>query len=230
MYTRIHAYAAPPLPATSVPRAVTPQAIAAALRADLMAGSLRPGEELPQVALAARFGVSRIPVRDALRILAGEGLVEIEANRGAHAISLTPAEIREVYDLRILLECDALRRAVPSLTPAVLADIERIRRKSDLDAAGPDWAAGDWKFHRALYLPAARPRLLALIEALRRTCRLFVAAHATMPAKRPRWLAEHREMVARLRHGEAEQAVDMLRDHLEAAATHLLRQMPARPR
>ncbi len=208
---------------------MTPQAIAAALRAELMAGSLRPGDELPQAALAERFGVSRIPVRDALRILAGEGLVEIEANRGARAISLTPDEVRELYDLRILLECDALRRAAPLLTPPLLADIERIRRKSDLDAVGPDWAEGDWEFHRALYLPAARPRHLALIESLRRTCRLFVAAHATMPAKRPRWLAEHREIVAHLRRGEAEQAVDMLRDHLEAAATHLLRQMPARP-
>src|SRR5689334_2569693 len=75
--------------------AVTPESIATALRGELMAGVLRPGAELSQVDLADRFGVSRIPVRDALRILAGEGLVEIELNRGAKAISLTPDQVRE---------------------------------------------------------------------------------------------------------------------------------------
>src|SRR5262245_20367755 len=80
---------------------MTPDMIAAALRSELMMGTLRPGAELSQVVLAERFGVSRIPIRDALRILAGEGLVEIEANRGARAIALTPGEVREIYDLRV---------------------------------------------------------------------------------------------------------------------------------
>jgi DNA-binding GntR family transcriptional regulator len=206
---------------------MTPQAIAAALRAELMAGVLRPGDDLAQVALARRFGVSRIPVRDALRILAGEGLIAMEANRGARAVSLTPAEVREIYDLRILLECDALRRAAPMLTPATLAEIDRVRRKSDLDAGGPDWADGDWDFHRALYRPAGRPRQLALIESLRRTCRLHVAAHATMPARKPGWLAGHRSIVTHLQRDEGERAVRALHDHLEAAASHLLRRMEA---
>ncbi len=204
---------------------MTPDAIAAQLRADLMAGTLRPGDDLAQGALAERFGVSRIPVRDALRILAGEGLVAMAANRGARAISLTPAEVAEIYDLRILLEVDALRRAAPALTPTAFAAIERIRRKSELDAAGPDWSAGDWAFHRALYQPAGRPRQLALIESLRHTCRLFIAAYAAMPAKRRRWLDEHRRIVACLQRGETEPAVGLLRDHLRAAASHLLERM-----
>src|SRR5579859_7763427 len=118
---------------------MTPETIATALRGELMAGVLRPGAELSQVELAERFGVSRIPIRDALRILAGEGLVEIEANRGAKAISLTPGEVREIYDLRILLECDCLRRAAQAMTPAALQAIDRARLKSNLDAGGPDW-------------------------------------------------------------------------------------------
>src|SRR5579883_1117401 len=112
-------------------RQMTPDAIAAELRTELMAGRFRPGAELSQVTLADRFGVSRIPVRDALRILAGEGLVEMEPNRGARAIALTPAEVREIYDLRVLLECDCLRRAAGNMTPAALEEIERTRRKSD---------------------------------------------------------------------------------------------------
>jgi DNA-binding GntR family transcriptional regulator len=204
---------------------LTPETIAAELRTDLMAGVLRPGAELSQVELAERFGVSRIPIRDALRILAGEGLVKIEANRGAKAISLTPPEVREIYDLRILLECDCLRRAAGAMTPAALQEIDRVRLKSDVDAGGPDWAAGDWAFHRAIYQPAGRRQQVTMIETLRRTCLLFVSAYSSMPAKKPRWLSEHRTILQHLQRGETEPAVLALRAHLEGAAQHLLRRM-----
>lgn len=204
---------------------VTPDAIAAELRAELMSGRFRPGAELSQVTLADRFGVSRIPVRDALRILAGEGLIEMETHRGARAIALTPREVREIYDLRILLECDCLRRAAPNMTPAALEEIERVRRKSDLDAGTPGWAAGDWAFHEAIYLHAGRPRQMSLIESLRRTCRLFVSAYSTMPARKPRWLDDHRAILQHLQAGKPEPATEVLRRHLETAANHLLERM-----
>lgn len=206
---------------------MTPETIAAELRRELLAGILRPGTDLSQVELAERFGVSRIPIRDALRILAGEGLVEIELNRGARAISLTPGEVREIYDLRILLECDCLRRAVAATSPAALREIERVRLKSDLDASGPDWAAGDWAFHRAIYQLAGRARQLTMIEALRRTCLLFISAYSSMPAKKPRWLNEHRILVQHLQRRDADKAVLVLEQHLEGAAQHLLERMTA---
>ncbi|MBO1908753.1 GntR family transcriptional regulator [Microvirga sp. 3-52] len=204
---------------------MTPEIIAAELRAELMAGTLRPGAELSQVVLAERFGVSRIPVRDALRILAGEGLVKVEANRGAKAIDLTPVEVREIYDLRVLLECDCLRRAAAMLTPAALTEIERVRRKSDLDAGTPGWAASDWGFHRAIYQRAQRPKQLEMIEMLRWTCQLHVSAYSSMPAKNPRWLNDHRTILEHLQKEQAECAVFALQEHLEAAAQHLLERM-----
>ncbi|CAJ0788723.1 HTH-type transcriptional repressor RspR [Ralstonia condita] len=206
---------------------MTPETIASELRGELMTGVLRPGTDLSQVELAQRFGVSRIPIRDALRILAGEGLVEIEVNRGAKTISLTPGEVREIYDLRILLECDCLQRAAAAMTPDALKEIDRVRLKSDLDAGGPDWADGDWAFHRTIYQLAGRQRQLAMIEALRRTCVLFISAYATMPVKKPRWLSEHDAIVKHLTRGETEQAVRRLQGHLEGAATHLLACMTA---
>ncbi|RUL79941.1 GntR family transcriptional regulator [Dyella choica] len=206
---------------------MTPEMIASELRGELMAGVLRPGTDLSQVELAERFGVSRIPIRDALRILAGEGLVDIVANRGAKTISLTPKEVREIYDLRILLECDCLQRAAAAMTPANLEEIDRVRLKSNLDAGGPDWADGDWAFHRVIYTLAGRRRQLAMIEALRRTCVLFVSAYGTMPSKKPRWLGEHDAIVKHLRRGETEQAVLALQVHLDGAATHLLTHMKA---
>ena len=209
---------------------MTPESIAAKLRAELMAGVLRPGTQLSQVVLAERFGVSRIPIRDALRILVGEGLVQMEANRGANAITLSPEEVREIYDLRILLECDCLRRAAGVMTPAALHEVDRVRRKSDLDAGGPEWAAGDWAFHRAMYELSGRRRQITMIEALRRTCVLFISAHSTMPTRKSRWLNEHRAIQQHLQRGETDQAVMALRLHLTAAADHLLRRMATSPR
>lgn len=207
---------------------MTPDAIAQRLRADMAKGRIAPGEDLSQIRLAERFDVSRIPIRDALRILAGEGLVLLEANKGARALELSAEGVREIYDLRILLECDCLRRAGAHLRADDLEDIDRIRRKSDLDATGPDWSAGDWDFHEALYRCARRPRQLALIEALRRVCALHVSAYAALPAKRPKWVRDHRAIVELLRERDIEAAVEALRAHLEGAALHLLAQMRRR--
>lgn len=209
---------------------MSPDQIAAELRSDLTGRRLVPGTELSSVALATRFSVSRIPVRDALRILAGEGLVRIEPNRGARVLSLSVEEVRELYDLRILLECDALRRSAAQMSAADLEDIERARLHSDLDAATPDWSEGDWAFHRALYRPSGHGRQIEIIAGLRRTCQLYVQPHARMTQKTRRWLDDHRRIVEHLRAGESAAAVEVLREHLEVAAGHVLQRMtPASP-
>src|SRR5690349_4787840 len=96
--------------------ATTVDTVANGLRAALQAGRWRPGDALRQEELAAEFGVSRIPVREALSRLQSEGLLVVEPNRGAFVPALTPADVTEIFDLRVLLETDALRRAVPGHT------------------------------------------------------------------------------------------------------------------
>ena len=204
---------------------MSPVSIATELRTQLMAGKVRPGAELSQVELAERFGVSRIPIRDALRILAGEGLIEFEPNRGARAISLSTSEIREIYDIRLLLECDALRRSAERMTADDLDEIDRVRHHAEIDAVTARWSEGDWAFHRALYEYAGRPRQLAMIEGLRRTCQLFVGAYASMPLKTPQWLDDHSGIVKHLRDGDREGAIAVLSSHLRAAADHLVDRM-----
>jgi len=103
-------------------------AIVETLKADIQAGTILPGAHLHQEDLAKRFAVSRVPVRDALFKLSSEGLVSIEANRGAVVTKLTTDQITEIYDLRLILECDALDRAIKAIKNEDLPAIRRALR------------------------------------------------------------------------------------------------------
>jgi len=206
---------------------MTEETIAAALRKQILGGEIRPGTELIQADLASRFAVSRIPVRDALRRLAASGLVTITPNRGARVIRLTPGEVREIYDLRSLLECDCLRRAMDRMAGNDLERIEHALVKSNLDASTEAWADGDWFFHETLYAPAGRDQQIQLIQNLRNRCRTLVAAYHTLPAETPRWLDGHERLVGFCRQGDTEAAVRVLKRHIESAGDILLTKMKA---
>src|SRR5258708_11137368 len=93
------------------------EVVTTALRDAILSGELRPGERLLQEQLADQLRVSRIPLRDALRRLEAEGLVRIGPRRGAEVASLTPPDVLEIYEVRIALEPDLMRRAVAALRP-----------------------------------------------------------------------------------------------------------------
>ncbi len=130
---------------------------------------MAPGHPLRQEELAHRFGVSRLPIRDALLRLEGEGLVAVYPNRGAFVASLSADEVREIYDLRMLLEGDLLARAVPLLTTADWRRIDVALVEAAVGAHELEWATLDRAFHLVLYTPADRPRQLALAATLRGT-------------------------------------------------------------
>jgi len=202
------------------------ETIAAALTRDITAGLLPPGTDLLQTDLAARFQVSRIPIRDALQRLAVEGLVTVTPNRGARVIRLTAKEIREVYDLRVLLEGDLLARAIPQMTEQDLMQIEVAQERSNLEARTDRWAEGDWVFHKTLYAPAARARQLDLIQSLRRTCQIHIAAYRKLPDQTSRWLEDHGALVDGCRAKDTDYAKRVLQLHLRAACQALLNALP----
>lgn len=195
------------------------------LRRDILTGALPPGTLLSQTELAERFGVSRIPIRDALRQLAAEKLVTVVAGRGARVVKLGPAELAEVFDLRVLLESDILRRATARATAVDHGEAEHALRRSTLEAGRPGWQEGDWLFHATLYAPAARPRQLSLIRELRDTCILHVAHYDRLTSRTARWCADHQKIFDAFRAGDAASAADLLARHITAARDHLLPQM-----
>jgi len=199
---------------TPPPRAQGGPAILAALRDDISSGKLAPGAVLRQAELAEQFGTSRIPVREALNSLQAEGLVQIEPNRGAFVTTLSAEELHELFDLRVLLETDVLRRAAPMHTERSLRRLEAIQHELDGETVPQEWLRLDRAFHDELYAPSARPRSLQLVASLRASVERFYLVRLGPEARRPEWNDEHQRLIALVRAGDAEGACAMLAGHL----------------
>ncbi|MBM3094012.1 FCD domain-containing protein [Ensifer sp. T173] len=201
--------------------------VAELLKAEILNGALPPGTWLSQTDLAVRFGVSRIPVRDALQQLASERLVALVPGKGAQVIELSRDELSQVFDLRVLLECDLLRHAMSSVTDAHYAEVKYSLQKSSLEAGRSGWIEGDWLFHLTLYAPAGRQRQITIIEELRRNCILYSAQYDRLVDETPKWLHDHEEITCAYIEKRVDDAVQLLRDHIEAAKNCLIDvQMP----
>jgi len=195
------------------------------LREDILSGALAPGSELHQAGIAERFGASRIPVRDALASLAGERLVTIRPNRGARVVSLSPREIEEVFELRIMLECNCVRAAAAVASAEQVDELQYQLRRSSLEAGRAGWSNGDRAFHEALYQPAQKPRHIELIGELRNLCRVHAKGYDTLKTHTPRWLEDHEAIAAEFAAGHAALCEKVLRRHLSATRDVLLAAM-----
>lgn len=204
---------------------MTPVRIADSLQDDILSGALPPGTPLGQVELAERFGVSRIPVRDALALLAAEGMISTAPNRTATVVRLSPEEVEELFHMRGLLEGDLMARAVPKMGAADLAQIDAALERSSLEAGREGWAAGDQMFHDALYAPAGCPRQMEMVTDLRRIARVQIAGYGQLANKTGRWIAEHDAIVRACHAGDAKEAQRLVRKHLRGARNHLLKAM-----
>ncbi|HEV2673535.1 MAG TPA: GntR family transcriptional regulator [Aliidongia sp.] len=200
----------------------TPDLIADELRDEIRRGVLVGGQPLPQEELAIRFGVSRIPVREALLRLEGEGLVAVYPNRGAVVTRLSVEDVREIYHLRRLLEGDLLARAARRMDDADLKRVEAAMDRAERGAGDPDWAVLDGAFHEALYAPAGHARQLSMITALRGTVDRYWGAYRALPDHTGEWLADHRRIVEACRLRDAELARQVLHEHLARAAIVVL--------
>jgi DNA-binding GntR family transcriptional regulator len=197
---------------------IAPSIVAEAVRADIVNGRVPPGFALRQEELAERFGVSRIPVREALRQLEAEGIVTVRANRGAFVRSFTSEEISEIFDLRIMLETDLLRRAIPAMADGDLERIEAAVEGSGTARSGNWRRELDRRFHQALYEPAGRPLQLAMVMKLRDSIAHYAPAEDHMRRLTEDWLDDHRQIAAACARLNPDEAVRVLRHHLQVAA------------
>jgi DNA-binding GntR family transcriptional regulator len=200
-------------------------AVVEAIRERILSGGYPAGTQLRQESLAAQLGVSRIPVREALRQLEAEGLVSFAPHRGAVVSGHSVDEIEELFELRAMLEADLLHRAVPRLTSdqldaadAVLARFEAALRDCEVAA----WGDLNWQFHSALYAPAARPVTLATVERLHRHAERYMRMQLALTHGESRAASEHRELLERCRHRDARGAASLLSNHICQAGRALV--------
>lgn len=196
-----------------------------AVRRRILAGVYREGEPLRQDSLAEDMGVSRIPIREALRQLEAEGLVTFSPHRGAIVSSLSLAEIDEIFALRADVEARLLREAIPHLTAEhltlvddVLDRYERAFRENDVAT----WGELNWQFHAALYAPADRPVTMKIVQRLHRQCDRYSRMQLALTHGASRAHEEHRAIAAASRLGDARRACRLLREHISGSGKLLL--------
>lgn len=176
-----------------------------ALRADLISGHFDPGEQLVQETLAERLGVSRVPLREALKVLEAEGHVTYHPHRGYFVTRLSTDDLLEVYRLREILETEALEHAVPMLTPEdcdalgdLLTAVDQAIRDDDVRAISET----NRQFHFALFEFSGMPRLVRLIRQLWDATEAYRSVYFTSAPNRDRIHDEHIEILEALRRGD----------------------------
>lgn len=207
---------------TSSSAVSTRDLIAGSLRTAIMQGRLKSEEPLRQDEIAARFGVSKIPVREALIQLEAEGLVTFYPNRGAVVSRLSPAEVDEIFVMRVALETTALRRAIPRLTIANLGQAEEILDAIEQEQNVARWGDLNWEFHATLYAPAGLPRLMEWVETLHIHVARYLVIYLAGMDYQTVSQEEHRKILSACRYGDLEAATEHLTHHLQSASDHLV--------
>lgn len=207
----------------------TQQAVLTELRRRILDGVLPPGTAIRADELARELGVSRVPIREALKLLEGEGVVTHRPNHGYAVATLSLGQIRELYLIRKVLEAAALRWAVPRIAagpPQALAELQSAH--AAVLAAVRARSLGDYhvqsrRFHLALVRPCGMPHLLHLLESVWNLTQPYRPMDAVGADEQERFHSEHGQILARVGAADVEGAVDANDAHHD----HLLRAIEA---
>lgn len=197
-------------------------AVAEALRESILSGELKAGQRLNLDVIAEQLGVSRMPVREAVKQLEGEGLVTIYPHRGIEVSRLEVADIEEIFDIRVLLEAHAVGRAVPRLTRGDLDAMEAaLQRMDSPDASARTWMDQNRVFHEVVNAACGSPRLVAMIAGLRGNVERYIGAYlAVRGREHPQ--RQHHELFEACAAGDAARAVEVISAHVGDTARMLV--------
>jgi len=195
------------------------------IRNNILNGYYPLGSRLDQKAIAEDLGVSLVPVREALRMLEGEGFVNINPRRGAFVTDISAEELEELYMIRAELEDLATRRAVPNLTPAQLTELANIIEQMEEATNEQDYARLmelNQAFHFTIY-NASNLRLLSeMMPSLWNRSRLYRRVFTYLPERAVQALQEHKEIYNACRAGDSESAGKAVRRNIHQTVSALL--------
>lgn len=196
--------------------------VADGIRLAILRGQLAPGQVLKQEELAKQFGLSRVPVREALRQLEAEGLVVSYPHRGTLVAALSPEDIAEVFFIRTTLETTVLPVAIPKMTESDFSKAETVLDQTDGDPNPAHSAEQNWAFHETLYLPAGMPRLLNIVKTLHHHALPYHLVGFVAVDFKKESQNGHRRILAACRKRDAKAAVAALRTHLSESGKSIV--------
>jgi len=210
---------------TAIPRQSLTLAVADKLRDQIIRGEIPEGAQLRQDAIASQYQVSRIPVREALRQLDAEGLIEIVPNRGAVVPALSPDDIEELFSIRALLEPEVLKLSIPHLTKEHFSQAEAVLRKYVSELRREDhlsaWGRLNWQFHSILYSCANQPRFMAIIRNVNNSGERYTRLQLYLTHGMKRANEEHHRILELCRQRDVGAACKLLRQHIQYAGESL---------
>ena len=214
----------PPGNAPGLERETVSMVVLEQLRARILRGEYLEGTPLRQDALAGDLGVSRIPVREALRQLEAEGLVTFNPHVGAVVSTLSLEEIKELFELRALIEADVLQRAIPLMradhlqrAQAVLEEFAAACRRGDMEA----WGTLNRDFHSVLLEPAGQPLTMGVLRYLHNQTNRYTSLHLMVTRSQGSALAEHVALLDAVTRREVRHACALLVSHILGAGRAL---------
>ena len=187
------------------------------LRRQILDGTLDGGTRLVQADIATQLRVSTTPVREALRDLATEGLIRLDAHRGATVVALDLDDVREVYELRKVLEPLAMRWAATRITPAELDRAAQLQARMDTEGDPAVWVGLNAEFHKLLTAAAQSPRLGAMLQRLHDSSVQYIGlSFSYRPSQMAHGNRDHHRLLTALRAGDADGAAAGIDGHLSS--------------
>ncbi len=191
------------------------------LRERILSGTLQEGMALRQEKIATELGVSRIPVREALKQLEAEGLVKIVSHIGAIVAELSLEEIRQTFEFRAVLETWIMAAAIPFITEADLKNAETIIEEMET-ASLESWGQLNWRFHEALYRPAGKQHIMAMLRKTHQSIDRYIYMHMKLTDGRRKAQSDHTQILELCRSKDLHRADAVLRSHILDVADKLI--------
>lgn len=204
------------------------EAVCETLRDAIRKGVLEPGERLMEVQLAEELGISRTPVREAIRKLEQEGYVIMMPRRGTYVSDISTSDVKEIFEIRSALESLATGLAARRIEPDeletlqnLLTEIQGYIAKNDIEKI----VETDIKFHGLLYQVSRNERLVSIISNLKEQLARYRTLSMSYPGRLQETMEEHSEMVEAIANGDVSAARDAAEHHMERAEETLLKAM-----
>jgi DNA-binding GntR family transcriptional regulator len=208
-----------------IKRQSLPGILTESIRERILNGEFQGGESLTQASIAAEYGVSRMPVREAFQQLEAAGLIATQIHKGAVVTSIPAEQISELFDLRAILECHLLEHSIPNMTDEhfkTSRDILKCLEDAYHQGDAASWGTLNWEFHCSLYTAANLVQTLAILQSINVQTERYVRLQLLLTNAIEDAEAEHRELLRLCEGRDTLNAVACLRNHILDARCSLL--------